>query len=46
MDEDKSNMINWEEFRNFLLLRPVTNIKDILHSWRHATVSRRFYSMS
>ena len=39
MDKDKTNLINWDEFRNFLLLRPVTNIRDILSSWRHATVS-------
>ncbi|XP_067941031.1 mitochondrial adenyl nucleotide antiporter SLC25A24-like [Watersipora subatra] len=35
MDADKTNLISWDEFRNFLLLRPVTDMNDILLSWRH-----------
>lgn len=40
MDKDGSLKINWHEWRDFLILSSgITKLEDILHYWRHATVS-------
>lgn len=39
MDKDGDVKITWEEWRDFLLLHPNTNWKEISKVWRHATVS-------
>ena len=40
MDKDGSLKINWHEWRDYLILSSgIKNLKDILHYWRHATVS-------
>jgi hypothetical protein len=38
MDKDGDVKINWEEWRDFLLLQPSTNWEDISKVWHHATV--------
>lgn len=38
MAKDKRFTVGWDEWRNFLLLRPVTNLQDILHYWRYDTL--------
>ena len=38
MDKDNTLKIDWNEWRNYLILSPTTNIHDILHYWRHASV--------
>jgi solute carrier family 25 phosphate transporter 23/24/25/41 len=37
MDKDGDVKINWEEWRDFLLLQPSTNWEDISKVWHHAT---------
>ncbi|XP_019850971.1 PREDICTED: calcium-binding mitochondrial carrier protein SCaMC-3-like [Amphimedon queenslandica] len=37
MDKDGDVKITWEEWRDFLLLHPNTNWKEISKVWRHAT---------
>ena len=44
MDKDKTLQINWNEWREFLLLQPISGIHDLVHYWRHATVSSANYS--
>lgn len=44
MDKDRNSMINWEEWRDFLLLQPNANWVDISRVWRHATVSIFLFS--
>ena len=39
MDKDETLKINYDEFREYLLLHPSSNIWDIVHYWRHASVS-------
>lgn len=38
MDKDGTLKINWNEWRNYLILSPSANLQDILHYWRHASV--------
>lgn len=39
MDEDGSLKVSWDEWRNYLILHPSADLKDIYMYWRHATVS-------
>ena len=38
MDKDGTLKIDWEEWRNYLLLSATANLHDMLHYWRHASV--------
>lgn len=38
MDSDKSLNISYDEWRDYLLLAPSTDLQDILKFWRHSTV--------
>ena len=38
MDKDGTLKIDWNEWRNYLILSPSANLQDILHYWRHASV--------
>lgn len=38
MDQDKSLNISYDEWRDFLLLAPSSDLHDILKFWRHSTV--------
>lgn len=38
MDRDGTLKIDWNEWRNYLLLSPSANLHDILHYWRHASI--------
>ncbi|KAL5012774.1 hypothetical protein ScPMuIL_011325 [Solemya velum] len=38
MDKDGTLKIDWNEWREYLLLSPHQNIHDLLHYWRHATI--------
>ena len=38
MDKDETLKINYDEFREYLLLHPSSDIWDIVHYWRHASV--------
>eukprot|EP00731_Ephydatia_muelleri_P024676 Em0016g947a len=38
MDKDGNVRISWEEWREFLLLQPDTNIKSIFKYWSHGSV--------
>lgn len=38
MDSDKSLNISYDEWRDYLLLAPSTDLHDILKFWRHSTV--------
>lgn len=38
MDRDGTLKIDWNEWRNYLLLSPSANLQDILHYWRHASI--------
>lgn len=38
MDKDETLLINWEEWREFLLFHPSASIHDIVHYWRHSTI--------
>lgn len=33
--------INFEEFRDFLLLHPTDSLHGLMRSWRHGTVSKK-----
>lgn len=37
MDEDGSLKVSWDEWRNYLILHPSADLKDIYMYWRHAT---------
>lgn len=37
MDQDGSLNISYDEWRDYLLLAPATNIHDLIHFWRHST---------
>nr|KAG5712570.1 hypothetical protein BaRGS_011544 [Batillaria attramentaria] len=37
MDRDGTLKINWNEWREYLLLSPSADLQDILHYWRHAS---------
>lgn len=37
MDQDGSLNISYDEWRDFLLLAPSTNIRDLITYWRHST---------
>ncbi|KAF6202023.1 hypothetical protein GE061_004419 [Apolygus lucorum] len=39
MDQDGSLEISYNEWRDFLLYAPYTNIHDLIRYWRHSTVS-------
>ena len=39
MDQDGNVKISWEEWRDFLILQPNTNLKSIFNIWSHSTVS-------
>ncbi|ELT87912.1 hypothetical protein CAPTEDRAFT_133948, partial [Capitella teleta] len=39
MDRDETLLINYDEWRAFLLFNPSSDIRDIIHFWRHANVS-------
>lgn len=38
MDRDGTLKIDWNEWREYLLLSPTGSIQDILHYWRHSSV--------
>ncbi|XP_046340602.1 calcium-binding mitochondrial carrier protein SCaMC-2-like isoform X1 [Haliotis rufescens] len=38
MDKDGTLKIDWNEWREFLLLTPGQSLKDILHYWRHSSI--------
>ena len=38
MDKDGTLKIDWNEWRNYLILSPSANLDEILHYWRHASV--------
>lgn len=42
MDQDKSLNISYDEWRDFLLLAPSTDLHDILKFWRHSTVCMNY----
>lgn len=44
MDQDGSLNISFDEWRDFLLLAPSTDIHDLIKFWRHSTVSIYFYA--
>jgi len=39
MDQDGSLNISFNEWRDFLLYAPSTNLRDIIEYWHHTTVS-------
>lgn len=39
MDQDGSLNISFDEWRDFLLLAPTTDIHGLIKFWRHSTVS-------
>ncbi|KAL3871520.1 hypothetical protein ACJMK2_039514 [Sinanodonta woodiana] len=38
MDKDGTLKIDWDEWREYLVLSPSTDFSDILHYWRHSTI--------
>ncbi|XP_041369153.1 calcium-binding mitochondrial carrier protein SCaMC-2-like isoform X1 [Gigantopelta aegis] len=38
MDKDGTLKIDWNEWREFLLLTPGQSLRDILHYWRHSSI--------
>lgn len=44
MDQDKSLNISYDEWRDFLLLAPSSDLHDILRFWRHSTVSEIIFT--
>lgn len=42
MDQDGSLNISFNEWRDFLLLAPSSDIHDLIKFWRHSTVSTIF----
>lgn len=42
MDQDGSLNISYDEWRDFLLLAPSTDIHGLIKFWRHSTVSKFF----
>lgn len=42
MDTDGSLEISFNEWRDFLLYAPSTDIHELIHYWRHSTVSKFF----
>lgn len=40
MDKDGSLEISFNEWRDFLLFHPTTDLRDIMQYWRHSTVSQ------
>ncbi|XP_076455316.1 calcium-binding mitochondrial carrier protein SCaMC-2-like isoform X2 [Babylonia areolata] len=38
MDKDGTLKIDWNEWRNYLILSPSGNLRDIIHYWRHASI--------
>ena len=43
MDKDGSLDISFEEWRDFLLYCPFTNLYNLIKYWRHSTVSMVYY---
>lgn len=39
MDQDHSLNISYDEWRDFLLMAPSTDLHDLIKFWRHSTVS-------
>ena len=39
MDKDGTLEIDFDEWRDYLLFHPGTELRDIIQYWRHATVS-------
>jgi hypothetical protein len=44
MDQDGSLNISYDEWRDYLLLAPATDIHALIHFWRHSTVSTLYYA--
>jgi solute carrier family 25 phosphate transporter 23/24/25/41 len=42
MDKDGSLNISFNEWRDFLLYAPTTDIHELIQYWRHSTVSFSF----
>lgn len=45
MDQDGSLNISYDEWRDFLLLAPSTDIHGLIKFWRHSTVSKIFFEI-
>lgn len=43
MDKDGSLEISFEEWRDFLLYCPFTDLHDLIKYWRHSTVSIKLF---
>jgi len=39
MGEEGRLEISWEDWRDYLLMSPSAELHEIVHFWRHATVS-------
>ena len=39
MDKDGTLEISYNEWRDFLLFHPTTDLREIMQYWRHSTVS-------
>lgn len=39
MDQDHNLNISYDEWRDFLLMAPSTDLHDLFKFWRHSTVS-------
>ncbi|XP_007528343.1 mitochondrial adenyl nucleotide antiporter SLC25A24 isoform X2 [Erinaceus europaeus] len=37
IDDDGTMTVDWEEWRDYFLLNPVTDIEEIVHFWKHST---------
>ena len=46
MDKDGSLKVDWNEWRNYLLLHPSSDLRDIYTYWKHASVRRHSYHFS
>lgn len=39
IDTDGTMTIDWNEWRDYFLFNPVTDIEEIIRFWKHSTVS-------
>ena len=39
IDADGTMTIDWNEWRDYFLFNPVTDIEEIIRFWKHSTVS-------